>query len=322
MTSALVRATLFGTGADGLRHGVMSVLRIANVLHAGVEVLAIEHRGHLLSVSELERVFELEGSPSRFADASSFRRRVFSLGLAGLEEVVDCLGDADAPESAILQRSECMYLVPTVLDAALLEFDVRAEDRVPAFRRGYGRVLRGHESPLSIPSDEASPELSVEVAAILGDDVRNATPAQAARAIAGYATLSLWTLPSREKLSPGWGRYRCGQLGPWLMVADELFDPAACEASISINGEKVVAARARAWRASFAEMIAFASEGAELFAGDIIASGPLAKVSSDGARAIRDGDQVAVQIASVGMLSGVVVGSSPRTAEHCWAPVS
>jgi 2-keto-4-pentenoate hydratase/2-oxohepta-3-ene-1,7-dioic acid hydratase in catechol pathway len=300
----------------------MPVLRIANVLHAGVEVLALQHRDKLLSVPELERLFELEGSPTRFTEASSFRRRVFSLGLAGLDELVDCLGDGDLPESAVLPAEQCMFLAPTTASAAVLEFDVRAEDQVPRFRRGYGRSLRGHEAPLAIPSDEASPELAVEVAAILGDDLRNATPEQAARAIIGYATMSQWILPSREKLSPGWGRFRCGQLGPWLMVPEDSFDPAGCEASISINGEKVVLARPRPWRTGFAEMIAFASEGVELFAGDVIASGPLAKVSSDGARALRDGDRVAVQVAGVGTLTGVVMVSAPRRGSHCWAPVS
>jgi hypothetical protein len=296
--------------------------RIANVLHSGIEVLAIEHRGTLLSVPELERVFDLESSPARFADASSFRRRVFSLGLGGLDEVLECISDGDPPASALLDPRECMYLAPTVANPALFEFDVRVEDPVPMFRRGFGRCLRGHESPLPIPSDEPSPELSVEVAAILGDDVRNATPEQAQRAIVGYATVSLWTLPSRERLAAGWGRFRCGQLGPWLMVPEEPFDPASREVWISINGEKVVAARARPWRSTFAEMIAFASEGTELYAGDVIASGPLARVSSDGARALRDGDRISVDVAGVGTLGGVVVSSAPRKRAHCWAPAS
>jgi 2-keto-4-pentenoate hydratase/2-oxohepta-3-ene-1,7-dioic acid hydratase in catechol pathway len=300
----------------------MPVLRIANVLHSGIELLAIEHRGQLLSVPELDRVFDLEWSPTRFAEASSFSRRVFSLGLAGLDEVIECIAEGEPPESAILDPRVCMFLTPTVANPALLEFDVRVEDPVPSFRRGFGRCLRGHEAPLQIPSDETSPELAVEVAAILGDDLRNATPEQAQRAIIGYATLSLWTMPSRERLSAGWGRFRCGQLGPWLMVPDGPFDPAGCGVSISINGEKIVAARARPWRSTFAEMIAFASEGAELFAGDVIASGPLAKVSSDGARALRDGDRVSVEVADVGALAGVVVSTAPRKGVHCWAPVS
>jgi hypothetical protein len=300
----------------------MSELRIANVLHLGVEVLAIEHRGRLLNVPELERRFEMEWSPARFAETSSFRRRVFSIGLGGLDEVLEAVADADPPEDTILDPRACMFLTPTVANPALLEFDVRAEDAVPHFRRGFGRCLSGHEAPLPIPSDEASPELAVEIAAILGDDLHNATPEQAERAIVGYATVSLWTFPSRERLSSGWGRFRLGQLGPWLMVPDGAFDPAKCAVSISINGEKVVAARPRPWKTSFAEMIAFASEGAELYAGDVVASGPLAKVSSDGARALRDSDRVQVEVAEVGALEGVVIASAPRKGVHCLAPVS
>ncbi len=299
----------------------MAPLRLAHVLYDGAEVLAVEYRGRLLSVAELERLFELETSPQRFAEVSSFRRRVFSLGLAGLEELVDCLADGEAPPSAVLDPSQCLWMVPTLANPALLLFEPRP-GATPSFRRGFGRCLLGHEAPLPVPSDETAPRLEAGIAAILGDDLRCATPEQAERAIIGYAPISLWTFPSREALSPGWGSFRLGQLGPMLTASHDRFDPSDCEVSLVVNGHEVATSQRAPWRASFGEMIAFASEGADLFAGDVVACGPLAVAGGEGRAVLRDRDRVSVRVAGLGELAGVVVASAPRKGAHCWAPVS
>lgn len=281
----------------------------------------MEYRGRLVSVAELERLFALDASPSRFTEGSSFRHRVFSLGFAGLDELLDCLGEGEAPPSASIEPSECMWLVPTLANPALLQFDPRTGP-TPSFKRGFGRCLVGHEAPLPVPADEPEALLEAGIAAILGDDLRNVTPQQARRAIAGYAPISLWVMPSRESLSPGWGTFRLGQLGPALTASDDRFDATACEVSVSVNGHVIAEAPVGGWSSSFEEMIAFASEGADLFAGDVVACAPLVTVGGAGSAALRDRDRVSVRVAGLGELAGVVVASSPRRGAHCWAPAS
>jgi len=291
------------------------------MLHDGTEVLAMEYRGRLLSVAELERLFELDASPSRFTEASSFRHRVFSLGLAGLDELLDCLAEGEAPPTSLIETSECTWMVPTLANAALLQFEPRT-GATPSFKRGFGRCLVGHEAPLPVPADEPGARVQAGIAAILGDDLRDATPQQARRAIVGYAAISLWEMPSREALSPGWGSFRLGQLGPTLTAADERFDASACDVSVSVNGRVAGSTRGGGWTCSFEEMIAFASEGADLFAGDVVACAPLVTVGGQESLSLRDRDRITVRVAGLGELSGVVVASSPRKGAHCRAPAS
>ena len=291
----------------------MASVRVANVIYDGADKLAIEHNGALVDADALEMRMDLESSPARFApEANTFRQRVFSLGLAGLDELLACLDQQPPPADTVLARDRCLFLAPTIPTATLLEFDVRADDRVPRYRWRNGRCLKGHDAPLSIPADEPNPQMAVEIAAILGKDVRDATVEQAARAIIGYAPLTLWTFPSRERISTGWGQDRLGQLGPFLVSPAEPFDPSHCSVSITVNDEPVVVAPARRWPLSFAQMIAFASEGCELLAGDVIGSGPIARVSSDGSRALTENDRVGVHITSLGTLEGVIVTGPSR----------
>jgi len=289
-------------------------LRIANVVHAGVETIAMDYRGDLLDVCAVERRLGLDPPVGRIAgEPNSFRHRVFSLGLAGLDEVAEGLGDGRPPAEALLNPKLCLFLPPTLADRAIVEFDVLADDRAPRLRWGVARALQGHDTPLRIPADEPEPQLTVQVAAVLGEDLRNVTPDRAAPSIAGYTILCQWSFPSRERLSPGWGRNRVGQLGPWLVTRRDPFDPTQAAIAISVNGRPVLAAPGRRWRWSFPELVAFASDGCDLLAGDIVASGPLACASSDGGTGLRDGFVVSVRVEGLGVVSGMIVGCPERS---------
>lgn len=291
----------------------MASLRLANVVYAGEPLIAIEHLGELFSVRKLEECFALEWSPTHFTDrANEYRQRVFSLGMAGLIELAESLGDLPGPRQAVLDRTLCLYRPPTVDSPALAEFSVLAEDEVPRFRWGNSRCLRGHEAPLPISDDEPSPQLSVQVGAILIDELDHATEEQSDRAIGGFTLLSLWSYPSRNRVSPGWGSFRLGQLGP-VLVANQAQDPSRWTVSIRVNGQTVVQASSKPWRTSFPQMVALASEAAALAPGDIIASGPLARTSSDGRRSLRAGDRIEAEVAGLGVLSGVIVPSNHKS---------
>ena len=292
----------------------MSILRVAHLVHAGSDIVALAHNGHLLDVAALEKRLTIDTSPARFTEqAGSFRQRVFSLGLAGFEELAENLGEGRPPAEAILNPKRCLFLPPTLPDRALIEFDITASAQAPRMRWGNARCLVGHDAPLRIPSDEPQPRLTVQVAAVLREDLRSASVEEAANAIAGFASLCTWDFPSRDRCSPGWGHCRLGQLGPFLVVQNAPWNPAAASVSIDVNGTRVLTAAGRPWRWSFAELVAFASDGVDLLAGDVLASGPIARVSSDGGSALRGGDQIAVEIAGLGRLSGVIVAGEERS---------
>ena len=293
----------------------MTQTRLANVIYGNQPIIAIEHAGELLDIPSLERRFAFDWTPAHFTDrAHEFRHRVFSLGMAGIDQLIESLGCSKGPRESVLNRKQVMFMPPTVDNPAIIEFSGPSDMDIPQFRWGSSRCLRGHESPLPIPSDEPSPQLSVQVAAIVLDELDGAGIEEAGRSIAGYAPLCLWTFPSRETISKGWGSFRLGQLGPCLVVGEQ--DPSLWNVTIRINGNPVEQAAAKPWRTPFAKLVAIASEAAKLLPGDIIASGPLANVPSDGHQNLhqnlRPGDAIDVTIENLGSLSGTLVGS-PKT---------
>lgn len=288
-------------------------LHIANIVYGQQRMVALERGGVLLSVRELEDIFRLEGSPVRFTDqALQFDYRVFSLGMAGLGELVECLGQGEAPRQAVLSPRDCLFLPPTLKSAAWAEFSVLADDSVPRFRWANARCLRGHDAPIALAADEPWPRMSAQIAAVIGEELHNASVQQAASAIAGFTILTSWSLPSRQRVLPSWGDCYTGQLGPYL-VAKTSGDPTRWNVVVRVNGRTVVQVAARKWTTGFAEMIALASESAPLVPGDIVSSGPIAQVAGVDRRALQSGDNISVQVEGLGEQTGTLVSSDVRS---------
>ena len=291
----------------------MQALRLANIVYANEPMIAIDHGGELLSVRALEERLDADWSLSQFTDqANVFRHRVFSLGMAGLNEIAGFLGDCLGPRAAVLNRARCLFLPPTVECSALAEFSIQGENEAPQFRWGNSRCLLGHESILPIPCDEPSPEITVQIGTIIMEDLHYASVEESAQCIAGLAPLSLWTFPSRDRVLPGWGSFRLGQLGPCLVQTNST-DPKQLAAAIRVNGRTVARTLSRPQRMPIAEMVARASEAARLAPGDIIASGPLVRASGKGGQFLADGDRIEAEVGDLGTLAGMVVRSLGRS---------
>lgn len=288
-------------------------LHIANIVYGQQRMVALQHNGVLLSVRELEDIFRLEGSPVRFTEqALQFDYRVFSLGMAGLGELVECLGQGQAPKQAVLSPRDCLFLPPTLKRAAWAEFSVLSDEAVPRFRWLNARCLRGHDAPIAVAADEPWPRMSAQIAAVIGEELHNASVQQAAAAIAGFTVLTSWSLPSRQRVMPSWGDCYTGQLGPYL-VAKTPGDPTRWNVVVRVNGRTVVQVSARKWATGFAEMIALASESAPLVPGDIVSSGPIAQVASVDRRALHSGDSICVQVEGLGEQTGTLVSCDVRS---------
>ena len=123
------------------------------------------------------------------------------------------------------------------------------------------------------------------MAVVIGRDGASLTPENAREHVFGYTILNDWSardLQRREmkvSLGPAKGKDSATTLGPWLVTADEL-EPyrdddgfLALDLRVSVNGAEVGQDLLSNMGWPFEELVAYASRGTVVRAGDVLGSG-------------------------------------------------
>jgi 2-keto-4-pentenoate hydratase/2-oxohepta-3-ene-1,7-dioic acid hydratase in catechol pathway len=171
--------------------------------------------------------------------------------------------------------------------------------------------LSGPNDPIELP-DVPGREVhhECEIAVVIGKQGRQIPIARAIDHVFGYSCLLDITIRGKEERVMRKSFDTFTPVGPWIVTADEIPDPADIGMRLWVNGEKRQEATTKDLIVDIAQMIALASSASTLYPGDIIATGTPAGVG-----AIRDGDRVTIEVDHVGRMSVPVVaskrGSSP-----------
>jgi len=203
----------------------------------------------------------------------------------------------------------------------------------PAFYFTNPHALIGAYDEVPVPPGCQAFDFELEVAAVVGRAGRDLTPEQAREHIVGYAIFNDWSardLQAREMrvgLGPAKAKDGASTLGPWLVTADELDDYRDADGflqmamTVARNGEKVGGDTLANMAWTFEEMVAYASRGAWVRPGDVLASGTCGSgclAELWGRRGIRDplpltpGDVVTMTVEHLGTISNTVVsGTTP-----------
>ncbi len=137
----------------------------------------------------------------------------------------------------------------------------------------------------------------VELAVIIGKPCLGATAANAMDCVAGYAIGLDITIrgPEERSLRKSLDSYTV--LGPWLVTADELRDPAALDLALDVNGEPRQRANTRDLILDVPALIVFASAFYTLMPGDILLTG-----TPEGVAPILPGDVMDARIKGIGAM--------------------
>ena len=185
---------------------------------------------------------------------------------------------------------------------------------VPAYYKGMPDTVIGPEDEVPWPAYTDQLDHELELAAVIGRRVRDVRAEDAGGCIFGYTIwndLSARDVQRREApigLGPGKAKDWDGSnvLGPCLVTADE-FDASAARMTVRVNGEVWGESSTAAMHHSFADMIAYASQGQTLHPGEVIGSGTAAGGSGlELDRWLQPGDLVELEIEGIGVLRNTI----------------
>ena len=179
----------------------------------------------------------------------------------------------------------------------------------PAAVIGHGETVR---LPRHLRSDKV--DFEAELAVVVGEDIRNATPAEALRKVLGYTCANDVTARDWQKEWGGsqWCRGKSFDtfcpLGPCLATPDEVPDPQALPIRFRLNGEVMQDARTSEMQFGVGEILSFLSGSSTLPAGSVVLTGSPAGVgmARTPPRWLRPGDVMEVEIGGIGVLRNPV----------------
>ncbi|MDO9707151.1 fumarylacetoacetate hydrolase family protein [Paracraurococcus lichenis] len=185
---------------------------------------------------------------------------------------------------------------------------------VPEHPRIFARLadsIIAHGAPLVRPRNSAQFDYEGELAVVIGRPGRHIPAARALEHVAAYTIFNDGSLRDYQKHSVTAGKNfpDTGPLGPWLVTADEIPDPAALTLETRVNGERRQRASTGDMILSVPQLIEYISAWTPLSPGDVIATGTPEGVAH--ARRpppwLTPGDVVEVEIGGIGVLRNPVV---------------
>jgi 2-keto-4-pentenoate hydratase/2-oxohepta-3-ene-1,7-dioic acid hydratase in catechol pathway len=201
---------------------------------------------------------------------------------------------------------------------------VNKAEITPRFFIKPNTSIIGPNDPIRIPVVSDTVDYEIEIAAVIGKEGREIGQDDALDHVAGYLVfndISARHLKHVEHRTPrpmdeffDWlvGKW-CDSfsvVGPYLVTADEIDDPASLEMALSVNGELRQHSSAGEMIFNVAESIEWISRFVTLEPGDLICMGTPGGVGETTATYLQPGDHVHATISHLGDLNNPVVSPS------------
>ncbi|KRF45114.1 fumarylacetoacetate hydrolase [Terrabacter sp. Soil811] len=185
---------------------------------------------------------------------------------------------------------------------------------VPAYYKGLPDTVIGPGDEIPWPAYTHKLDHELELAAVIGRPGKDITEGDALEHVFGYTIwndMSARDTQTRE-LPVGMGPCKAKDwdgsnvLGPCIVTADEI-DPHNVDLEVRINGVRWGGDNTSAMHHTFEAMIAYASQGLTLRAGEILGSGTATGGSGlELDRWLRPGDLIEMEASGIGVLTNTV----------------
>jgi 2-keto-4-pentenoate hydratase/2-oxohepta-3-ene-1,7-dioic acid hydratase in catechol pathway len=269
-----------------------------NVTYGVVRGDRVHDTGHLLA--------------ARFADLQA------AIAADALADLDRCA--ADAPVHAL---AEVQWLppLPRPPKLVMIGLNYRAHQRElglpepkhPVVIARFANSQVGHGQPLVRPRASGQFDYEGELAVVIGRHARAVPEADALDYVAGYSCYMDGTVRDFQKhtsqVTPAKSFPGTGAFGPWIATADEVGDPNRLDLVTRLNGAEVQRTSTADMIWNVQQLVAYLSIFLELEPGDVICTGTTSGVGSMRTPPLwlKAGDQIEVDLQSVGMLANPVV---------------
>ena len=247
---------------------------------------------------------------------------------AGVEQIARA---AEAPGQACMPLAGLRLLPPVLAPRKILcvglnygRHVAEAGRELPAHPSLFARFADsfvGHGETVWKPRASDRFDYEAELAVVIGKGGRHIAVQDALGHVAGYTCMAENSVRDFQKhnaqVTPGKNFERSGALGPWLVTADEIGDPARLEVISRLNGELMQHGQVSDLIFPISELIAYISSFTRLSPGDVIATGTPEGVGSSRKppRFMSAGDTLEVEIPGIGTLVNTVA-DEPAASEQ------
>lgn len=201
---------------------------------------------------------------------------------------------------------------------------------LPVFYFTNPAAVLGPDAPVPIPPGTQELDYELEVAAVVGVDCADVRPGEWPEVVAGFTIMNDWSardLQRREMalgLGPAKGKDFATTLGPVLVTTSELLHGGTAprgRMTATVNGEEWSRGDLGDLHHGWGALVAHASRGTRLRAGDVIGSGTVGTGcilelglvhGRDRYPYLRPGDEVVLEVEGIGRLRSVVSGKAER----------
>ena len=182
----------------------------------------------------------------------------------------------------------------------------------PIFFSKLASVVIPHGAAIPLPAVGDLVDYEAEMAFVLGRSADRVGEEEAAACIAGYTIMNDVTARDLQRADQQWFRSKnCNgfaPMGPWLVTADEIADPANLEITLRLNGEVRQHSNTRQLVFPPAVLVSRLSQTLALEPGDVISTGTPAGIGAkqNPPNFLKEGDRIEIDVAGIGVLHNPV----------------
>jgi 2-keto-4-pentenoate hydratase/2-oxohepta-3-ene-1,7-dioic acid hydratase in catechol pathway len=186
--------------------------------------------------------------------------------------------------------------------------DIKTIDHYGLFLKSSTSIV-GADEGIVLPNIDRRIDHEVEVVAVIGRECFQVAESEAPDHVFGYCVGLDMSVRGTEDRSWRKSYDTFTVLGPHLVTADEIVDPANLDLSLEVNGIKRQSSNTKALIFSIPKLISYASAAYRLYPGDIIMTG-----TPEGVGPVVDGDTITCRASDLGTMKVHVISDSERSA--------
>ncbi|NGM70406.1 fumarylacetoacetate hydrolase family protein [Natronolimnobius sp. AArcel1] len=188
------------------------------------------------------------------------------------------------------------------VEEALADKDIVTDEWFTIEDKGYflkaPSSVAGPEDGIELPFTDRRVDHEIELAFVMGEDVKDIDAEDVWDAVLGYTILLDVSVRGDQDRSNRKSYDTFTIIGPCVATPDEVGDPHDLEMELQLNGETKQQQNTGGMIYSCADVVEYASIGATIEAGDVITTG-----TPEGVSALSGGDTIDAEIENVGAMT-------------------